>query len=183
MILLTVLVVSALAGQLAPPQVGMHYKLFTKDGGEQYALCEKVQGDVWIFQIIGPDGTDTQVLQRDKIQDYEPATEDEIQKHLDAIRTARGEVKTASGWVPKEVYELAQTARESAQAQLNRVENSEDDQALIAQLRANAAEDDSQTPGMLTLWGPQAALILGGLILIAIIVKLVILGSGSATTS
>ncbi|MCL4692845.1 MAG: hypothetical protein KJ060_10095 [Candidatus Hydrogenedentes bacterium] len=180
MILLTVLVASAIAGQLSPPQEGAHYKVFTKDGGEHYALCEKVQGDVWIFQLIGPDGVDTRVFPRDKIQDYEAVTEDEIQQHIDAARTARGEVKTGSGWVAKDVYDLAQGAREAAQAQLEQFQNSGDDAALVAQLRERSQSDTAEAPSALSLWGPQIALIAGALVLIGIIVKLVILGGEPA---
>lgn len=180
MILLTVLMGSALMGQLAPPEVGSHYKLFTKDGEELYVRCDKVQGDVWIFDIIGPDGTDSRVFPRSKVQDYEPVSEAAIQQHLDTIRMNRGEIKTPSGWVENGVYEFAQQARESALAQLKRYDAADDDAAIIAKLTENAADDNADRPGLVTLWGPQVGLAVGGLILIGIIVKLVILGGKPA---
>lgn len=167
-------------GQLAPPEVGSHYKLFTKDGEELYVRCDKVQGDVWIFDIIGPDGTDSRVFPRSKVQDYEPVSEAAIQQHLDTIRMNRGEIKTPSGWVENGVYEFAQQARESALAQLKRYDAADDDAAIIAKLTENAADDNADRPGLVTLWGPQVGLAVGGLILIGIIVKLVILGGKPA---
>lgn len=166
-------------GQLEAPKEGVNYHVFPKDGEPFYATCLKVDGDVWQFEFNEPaDTTTRKVFLRDKIKDYtieEPAA---VQERFDRYYTENGFVKvpTPTGWIQKQEYEFAKQAREDAATVLTQRDDTKLFDARAARFAARNANGDDAQPGALMLWGPQIALALGGLVLIGIIVKLVILG-------
>ena len=185
MILLTVLIGSALAGQLEAPEVGVPVFVNLKQGEDFHAICLKVNGDFWQFQYNEPSNrSTTRTLNRNEVFDLEYETQEAVQQRFDKYYSAQGYVKvtTQTGWIKKEEYELARQARDSALAMMDQSEALRADNAQAARLAADNAEGDPQTPGFLKLWGPQIALALGGLALVGIIVKLVIVGSAPATS-
>jgi hypothetical protein len=137
MILLTVLIGASVLGQLEPPTVGVHYRVFPKEGEPFYATCLKVDKDVWQFQYNEPtDITTRKVFLRDKIKDYVVEQPEAVQQRFDKHFTQKGFVKVPAGWIQKSEYEFAQQTRDKAAELMAQWENSEADDARAAQFAA-----------------------------------------------
>ncbi len=185
MILVTVLFASVITGQLEAPELGKPVHVDLKDESAQdfYGTCVTANGDVWQFQYDYPDDQTTRkTFNRSAIFDWQYEDAQARQQRFDEYRANQGLVKTKAGaWIPKTQYEFAEKARESALALEEQRQQANDEDALIQELSTHTATEQPESPGFLTLWGPQIALALGAVALIGIIVKLVTLGGERPT--
>lgn len=185
MILVTVLVASVITGALEAPELGkpVHVDLKDKSAQDFYGTCVKADGDVWQFQYDYPDDQTTRkTFNKAAIFDWQYEDPQARQQRFDEYRTNQGLVKTKAGtWIPKAQYEFAEKARGSALELEKQRQEANSDDALTQELAARAANEKQESPGFLTLWGPQIALALAAVVLIGIIVKLVILGGEHPT--
>ncbi|MCC6698555.1 MAG: hypothetical protein IT365_23230 [Candidatus Hydrogenedentes bacterium] len=176
---------SSTLAQLEAPKLQEPIVVTLKEDGKPgpviYAKCVNVGGhanEVWQLQRNEPDNRTTETYNRNAIFDWEYETAEAMQVRFDKYFTEKGFVKvpTMTGWIHKDEYEFARRAlakTEELQARMNPPLDAE-------QPTSDAApEGEATAPAFLTLWGPQIALVLGGLVLAGIIVKLMVLGGNN----
>lgn len=178
MILLTAVLASSLLAQLEAPPENQPIIVTLKEGTNKtfHAKCLKVVGDLWELQYNEPDNSATKTFRREEVFDWEKESPQAVQARFDKYYTDRGFVKIASGWISKEDYEFARKAVADAQVLDSQLHEPESREEILKTVGEYSTADDSGSPGYLILWGPQIALIIGGLVLTAILVKLLILG-------
>ena len=168
-------------GQLEAPKLQEPIVVTLKEGGQRgpviYAKCVNAggrAGEVWQLQRNEPDNTTTETYNRDAIFDWEYESQEVVQTRFEKYYTEKGFVKvpTAIGWIHKDEYEFAQRARTKTEELRARMKP-----PLAAEQPAENTSQDVETasPPFLKLWGPQIVLAAGGLVLVGIIMKLMVM--------
>ena len=176
---------SSAVAQLEAPKLQEPIVVTLKEDGKPgpvvYAKCVNIGGhanEVWQLQRNEPDNTATETYNRNAIFDWEYETPEAMQTRFDTYYTEKGLVKvpTVTGWIHKDEYEFARRAlakTEELRARMDPPLDAEQPASDVAQA------EETTSPPFLKLWGPQIALVLGGLVLAGIIVKLMVLGGNN----
>lgn len=138
--------------------------------GTLYGVIEKEEGNVIVLRIDDPERNDMRTLRRDEIETRRQELSSEREN-----RWKRTHTLTPIGWQPNAEYQLAKRAKAMA-AELEARRVAAESPPPESEAASPAKAGPPPKTGPLAYRGPQILLSLGGLVLIAIIVKLVILG-------